>query len=474
MIAQTLASPQGAACALLLVAALLGGCGGEALVDLSAGPINVVLIGLDTVRADHLGCYGNVEVQTPNLDAFASESVLFENCSSTSSWTLPAFASLFTGRMPFDHGAVGGEYRNLSADLPTMAEIFGEHGYATKAYVAVDWLAPPFGLHRGFDDLRTELSGATSGRHRRYQRDLLEFLMRRPVEPHLLFAHYFDAHAPYEPPPPFEGMYYQGNRYRRDETSLRVIYDKERNRLQREPSQRYGWLAGVTDIQWPIKQYAADITHLDHAVGATLDSLRSSGLIERSIVIVVADHGEHLTEHDLYFTHRFPYQETLHVPLMIRLPGARQGGRRVSEEVSLVDLLPTLVELLQLKTQAVLEGESLAPLMAGAGGDRDRILFAEYGGNEENHVRAAWDEEFRLIHFSVEGERWDELYERRKDREERVESADRFPGERRRLASALAARFGPPDQILAKFPASSGEEPDPEALERLRALGYIE
>ncbi len=434
--------------------------------DLDLKASNVVIVGLDTVRADHLGAYGSKTVETPHLDAFANEAILFERCGAPSTVTLPSFASLFTGLLPYHHGAVGGPKSRLEPKATTLAEILRMQGYTTHAFVAVDYLTSAFSLDRGFDEHRSFVQGPVSTRSELYQQELLEFLRRPHEKPFLLFAHYFDAHSPYEPPPPYDRMYYEGDPYSPEHPGFRLPSGPNTPPI-------YEWLRGVTDIEFPIKQYAAAITHLDHSVGVLIDALRESGLMDRSIVVVMADHGEHLTEHDLRFYHRFPYEEVLHVPLMIRLPGGMEGGRRVQQDVSLVDVFPTLSELLGLPLDRSMDGVSLVGLIRGEAPPAERFLFSEFGSHTDRWMKAIWDERYRLMSFNLNGRRWMELYDRKRNPSETWNLVDELPHERKRLARALDARF-PPGSRIRPYRTRGAREIAPEVRRRLRALGYEE
>ena len=438
---------------------------------------NLVVIGLDTFRADHLGCYGSRQVQTPELDAFAREAVLFENCYANATWTLPSFATLLTGLMPYDHTLIGGEYRTLARDHLTLAQLLRARGYYTYGIVAVDWLTRAFALSRGFLKHEGHMDGPVTGRLRTYQRRVLDFVTRPSRRPYLLFAHYYDAHAPYDPPAPWAGMYYEGDPHDPANTSLSVVYDP-RNRVENSAEDHYHWLKGVTDLQYPVAQYGASVTFLDHHIGEVIAAMRKSGELDRSVVVVVADHGEHLTEHDIYFTHRYPYEEDLHVPLLIRLPRGEHGGRRVTDQVTLLDVLPTLLDLLDTKAPYPLEGRSLVPLMRGgalprATGPLAGLHFAEYGAANPGYAKAVWNDRWRLIRFVEPDSTWVELYDRQADR---AETHNLAPAQREvvtQLLAALDRRF-PPDNPLSAGGAPESAAPlDAEALERLRSLGYI-
>jgi arylsulfatase A-like enzyme len=461
--------------ALALTGSLVSGCRGEGppLVDLAEGPPSVVVIALDTFRADHLGAYGNASISTPVLDRFADEAIVFEHCSSAATWTLPSFASLFTGLLPYHHGVIGGPHGKLDDAQVTLAEILAEHGYRTYAYTSVDYLSARHGMMQGFGFIQSFLRGDVTGRVQQVRPHVEDVLRRPHRDPVLVFAHFFDAHAPYDPPAPFDGMYYEGDPRDPTHDTISVIYDQQRNRIRRDPEPFYRWLRGITDLEYPVRQYAAGVSYLDHELDSLFETMRTSGMMDRSIVIVLADHGEHLTEHDTYFTHRFPYEECLHVPLMIRLPHAVAAGRRVTTDVSLIDVLPTLLELLGLPPREPLDGLSLVDLMKG-GRDLPRdYLFAEHGGRINNVVKAVWDDEYRLIHFHTGGRDWVELYDRRHDRAETEDLAGTLPRVQARLTAALDATFDP-THPLAGGEAAPEADTDPDADARLRALGYID
>lgn len=461
---------------LLAIAVGLAACDREPapLLDLSSGRPSVVLIGLDTFRADHLGCYGNADVETPRLDEFARSAILFEDCASTSTWTLPSFASLFTGLLPQRHGAIGGRHTELDPSVVTLAEILGAQGYRTAGLVAVDYLTGHFGLDRGFERHRAYVGGRVSGRNETYAIPAFRAIGRLAAAPSFLFLHYFDAHAPYTAPEPFHRKYYEGDPtvVPQDPARRIEVIHGPTNRAAGDPSRLYQWLEGVRDLEYPVREYAAGVSYLDGRVGAALDTLEARGRFEDSIVIVVADHGEHLTEHDLYFTHRFPYRECLQVPLMIRLPGGQGGGTRVADPVSLVDLLPTLADLLQVPLETPVDGISLVGALRGEPLP-DRVLFAEYGGREGNKVKAAWDREHRYLEFHLDSGVHRELYDRRRDPDERVDLAAGEPDRVARFQAALDREFGP-ERRLRVGGEKEGATLDPEVEERLRALGYIE
>jgi arylsulfatase A-like enzyme len=372
---------------------------------------------------------------------------------------------------------VGGRKRSiLPSKVVPLAERLQVSGDATSAFVAVDYLCKPFGLQRGFDSHSDYSEWPVNGRVRKYERPLRKTIMNPPADPWLLLVHYFDAHDPYEPPSPFDRMYYEGDPFAEPENpsrSIDVIYSDE-NRIRQDPRKRYRWLDGVRDLEFPVKQYAGGITYLDQHVGVALDTMRATGLIDESIVIVVADHGEHLDEHDIYFTHRLPYAECLQVPLMIRLPHAKGAGMRINTPVSLIDVLPTVMDLIGMPVEDAMSGISLTPLMREEE-IKPRLLFAEYGATEQYWGKSVWDADWRYTEIMLGEVFTAELFDRSTDPREENDRAAQRPDLVELYAAALDLRFGPERRLVQdKQAAPIPVELDPEVEERLRALGYVD
>lgn len=461
---------------------LLAGCGTSdsppadvGLIDLRDGPPHVVILALDTFRADHVGTLGNKWISTPTLDAFAREAIVFEDCASNSTWTLPSFASMFTGLLPSEHRTIGGRRARLPSDIVPLAERLKIQGFETTAFVAVDFLDDPFGLNRGFDRHLNYSEWPVNGRLRKPMRTIRKAIEKPRAMPWFLLVHYFDAHDPYEPPDEFDRMYYEGDPEvvpEAPERRIDVIYSGQ-NRIAVDPERRYGWLSGVNDLQYPVRQYAGGISYVDHYLQDVLDHLRESGLLDESIVVIVGDHGEHLTEHDVYFSHRLPYAECLQVPLMIRLPHAKQGGRRVTTPVSLVDVMPTIMDLIGAPVEDDCTGMALSGLMRGEE-LRPRLLFAEYGAQTTRWAKSVWDKDWRYTEIRLDSLLTAELFDRSADPREEVNLASERPDLVELYSGALDLRFGPERRLVLE----RGSEPEPVELplgveERLRALGYV-
>jgi arylsulfatase len=467
-------------CVLLLVAvggALLAGRGrhGPRLgPPAGAAPPSILLLGIDTFREDHLGPAGPGEPsRTPHLDALARDGVRFERCLSTAPWTLPSFASIFTGLRPYRHGAVGGDRDVLPDRHTTLAEHLAAAGYATVGFVGINYLTAQCGMAQGYvsdpprgTDLKgldqassvTRLSGDFFGQHR--------------DRPCFVFSHYFDPHAPYAPPPPWHRMYYRGDECAPGEPLTARIMAEGGGRGENAGSGMYDWLAGVTDPAYPAAQYAAEVSYTDDHVGRLVARLKELGLYERMLIVVVADHGEHLTEHGNYYTHHLPYQETIHVPLIVKLPGNAGAGRVVDEPVSTLDILPTVLEAAGLAVPDSLDGRSLAGLLLGSGKAPERDLLAEQGSDPELFCKTlvAWP--WKLMLFREDGRERTALYDLAADPlETRDVSAD-DPETAAQLLRRLRATFDPAAPLGGGAPGARADLGKSD-IRLLESLGYV-
>jgi len=286
---------------------------------------HVVLISIDTCRADHLGCYGYTYPTTPYIDALATESVLFENAYSPVPLTLPAHASMLTGTIPPRHGIHdNNEYRVGDFNV-TLAEILRDEGFATAAVVGAVVLDSPLGLDQGFDmyfDRFSDNLAGTANPERRAE-DVsshgLRWLEAHRDDRAFLFLHYFDPHATYDPPEPYKT--------------------------------RFGE-----------RPYDGEIAYTDHCIGLVIQKLKDLGLYDSTLLIITSDHGEMLGEHGEKTHGYFIYQSAVKVPLIIKLPG-QHPARRLTDPVGLIDIVPTVCELLDIALPNALDGMSLEPYL---------------------------------------------------------------------------------------------------------------
>lgn len=435
---------------------------------------SILLIGIDTFRADHLGPPGPGEPsRTPHLDELARDGIRFEQCLSTAPWTLPSFASIFTGLRPYRHGAVGGERDYLSERHTTLAEHLARAGYATAGYVGINYLTAQFGMDQGYvspPPRGTDLTGLDqAGGVTRLSGD---FFAEHRGAPSFVFTHYYDPHAPYAPPAPWHRKYYLGNECRPGEPLTARILAAGGVRGENANRGMYDWLAGVTDPRFPPAQYAAEVNFTDDHVGRLIARLKELGLYDGMLIVVVADHGEHLGEHGFFYTHYLPYQETIHVPLLVKLPGNAGAGRIVAAPVSTLDLMPTVLEIAGIAVPDTLDGLSLAGLLLGAGRAPRRDLLAEQGSDPDDFCKTlvAWP--WKLMLWREGGVERTALFDLATDPGETRDAAAGHPEGAARLTARLRATYDPATP-LGRAPPGRRANVGKSDIRLLESLGYV-
>lgn len=333
-------------------------------------PLNIVLIGVDTLRRDHVGCYGYERPTTANIDRLAAGGVLFEDAVSQSPWTLPSFCTIHTSLYPSQHGAGGferaqGTFGNrMGGTVMPLAMVLLKSGYATGAIINAPALAPDFGVDKGFEFYDTSprwdprvADGTTE--------DALKWIDSLSGGPFFMFVHYFDPHLPYSPPEPYDRMYdpdYSG--------PISSSFDRETfNKVIPEIVEK-----GGAEAEWDHVRalYDGEITFTDKAVGELLDGLEERGLKENTLVVFVSDHGEEFYDHGGFEHGHTMYDELIKVPLIFSLPGEISPGTRISRQVRMMDVMPTILDYLGICSLSHIEGASLRPLISGEGEPADR------------------------------------------------------------------------------------------------------
>lgn len=353
-------------------------------------PVNVLLITLDTIRADRLGCYGNRRIATPNLDRLAAEGVLFENAFTPVPSTLPSHCSIMTGMYPARHGVHDNGIYRLGDNLTTLAERLRDEGYRTGAFVSAFVLDRQFGLAQGFDtyddqvdqpqfdadparlllDERipdehrpwlVQLASAFERRADAVSRRAIAWLRRLPQEPFFLWVHYFDPHASYDAPEPWTTRYdpdYTGPMDGSPETFERIFVEN-------------GWTTAAdvprADFDHMVARYDGEIAFMDTWIGMLLDTLDETGRGEHTLIVVVGDHGESFGEHGQIWEHNSHiFDEVVRVPFIVRPPGGLSGGRRISGLVRTLDVAPTILEFAGAAGLDGVDGTSLHSLFGDA------------------------------------------------------------------------------------------------------------
>lgn len=438
-------------------------------------PPDIILVSLDTLRRDAVGLYGAAGASlTPNLDALARESVVFEDAWAQVPFTLPSHMSMFTSLYPDVHG-VERKTALLSEAVPTLPELLQAAGYQTVGLVSNLWMEGGFGFARGFEHYERLAYGLVyADRVNRRAFELLD-AHRDDDRPLFLFLHYIDPHSdffnvgqnalPYYAPAEFlDGLdIAPDSREFCDPagncaTDFLLAADREDRAL--DPAV-VGRIAAL---------YGRGVAYLDRELGALVEGLRRRGLWDGALVIVTSDHGEEFREHGS-FIHVQPYVENLAVPLLVKLPRAEHGGSRVAATVETVDFLPTLLDAAGVPPPAPIQGRSLLPLVRGEpaperpafGRDKlDRQLFTLRRG------------QWTLLYNPGTGRT--ELYDRVADPGERFDVADRQPRMVEPLRAALlelvAFNRGLASEVAS---AQAGAEVLTEdETEKLRAIGYLE
>lgn len=469
---------------------------------------NVFLTVLDSVRPDHLSCYGYSRKTTPNIDEIAQESVLFENAFSTAPWTPPSHASMFTGRYPSEHG-VSGKNLYLHKKVLTIAELLRSKGYETLGICINPWVGPQTGLYRGFKRFVTNLSRPYLDKvsfrvpldwvifciktdiklvvyNWVYQVRVLKEIERwisnsqRSNKPFFVFVNYFDAHTPYNPPQPFKERF---EKIHEHNTNLQKIIDVFNSR------HGYPYIAKehkVSEEEWDTLKswYNGEVAYIDFFLGKLFDFLKRTRLFDDTLLILTSDHGENFGEHDLA-NHAFCLYDTLlHVPLIMRYPKYLPQGKKISSIVSHIDVLPTILEVLRIKTKDShqISGVNLTPVDNRKFHD---YIYAEYGPpvadievlrrrtpNVKAEVYHRYNRSLKCIRsrkfkYIMGSDGGEELYNLEEDPSETHNIADDFPEKTAELNSFLTARLKP-HHIRAGRGAFH-----PKIKERLQELGYF-
>jgi len=451
---------------LSLLLPLAAGCGGGSdRPDRPDPPRNVLLIYIDTIRADHMSLHGYRRPTTPNIERFAATGVTFERAMTPSSWTRATFASYFTGMLPSVHGC---EDRDgfLDEGLTTLPERFKAKGYATAGIYANDNIAGGLGFGRGFDiyDHPPARSGyradedKVTGAKEMNQRIMQWLHEERPDDmPWFLFLLYVDPHDPYLA----HREHAFGETMTRAPRGARYFlkkWDKATDKKSQAQVER--------DI---IHLYDSEIAFVDRHIGAVLDTLAALGLTDDTLVVISADHGEGLWDHEDYRGHgHLVYEEQVHVPLVVRWPGVTPPGLRVSESVPTMDTFGLLANAYGLAGTDEHQSGDLFPWFTGAG--QERHLYVE---ERLDHVdmKVVLDGKWKLI--DDRGRERVELYDLQADPDEHENLADAEPGRVAQMLELLKIQGQANDAFRANLPLEGGEaQLTDEEKAGLRALGY--
>ena len=432
---------------------------------------NLLLITIDTLRADHLGLYGYRRATSPSIDALGRRAMVFDQAYTFWPKTRGSFAMVMTGRTPSQNG-YSKKHPLILGFNPTLATALKAGGYATAATVDNPNVAAQHGYAQGFDSYRetwTEKGlGSEVDRTRAITADGARYLRSAPREkPFFLWLHYVSPHGPYEPPAPYDTRFMdeqsrQGPRLRR--------VDGFHGGVRREWARQDGLPLGHY-----VALYDGEIAAVDAEVGQVLAALEESGQAARTVVVLTSDHGESLGEHGYYFDHGEDlFDPCLRIPLLVAGPGVKPG--RSDELVSTLDLMPTLLDAAKVAYPPGLEGGSLLPLAAGSGQLARPRLFAQ---NERN-LSATLDRRHKLVATPRQAGGHDfALYDRQADPGETADAAGKQPDVLRTQRRELELFFERSDREWGHTRKLVGDAPGPRpdtgaACEQLKALGYVD
>jgi arylsulfatase A-like enzyme len=435
----------------------------------AGNPLNVLLVTIDTLRADHLGAYGYKRPTSPRIDALAAKATLFERAYTFWPKTRGSFVMMMTGRLPAVNG-YSKTHPTLVDFNPTLASVLKGAGYETAALVDNPNVAARWGYAKGFDRYRETWEEpaleSEVARTKAITEDAVGFLKARRAAPFFLWLHYVNPHAPYTPPAPYD-------------TAFLDAAAKAGPRLPVVPAFHGGipkqWaVAGQDRLGYYVAQYDGEIAAVDQEVGTVLDALAASGLGGRTLVVLTSDHGESLGEHDYYFDHGEDlFEPSMAIPLVVAMPGA-PGGVRSRALASTLDLVPTVLDALKVSYPPDLAGTSLLRALKGEAAGAPRL----FGANERN-LSATWDERYRLVAEPVEPGASLKLFDRASDPGETRDVSRARPEAMREARRELELFQERSDRAWARTrPLLEGKGGEPamsaEAREKLCALNYIE
>ena len=388
---------------------------------------HIILISIDTCRADYLSCYGYAQPTTPHIDALARQGCLFSHAMTPIPLTLPAHASMLTGTIPPHHGKHENKDVYFDPSHVTLAALLKTKGYRTGAFVGAQILNGRFGLNRGFDTYHDRFAQKDQSERRAEEvnRAAFAWLEKQQSYPVFLFLHYYDPHYTYDPPEPFATNFKES-------------------------------------------PYAGEIAYADHCIGQVVAKLKSLDMYESSLIIVTGDHGEMLGEHAETTHMYFIYQSAMKVPLVCKLPGSN-AARKIDDLASIIDIVPTVCDLVDIDPPAGIQGKNLAPYLSNKPPrSEDRHLYCEslYPTKyEANSLLGLISKRWKYIQTTRP-----ELYDLQKDPGEQTNLVEAQPQRARILKDRLAQIL---QQTVRQEKGREDTPLDAESLKHLHSLGYV-
>jgi choline-sulfatase len=458
---------------------------------------NVLIYTIDTLRADHASLYGYGRDTTPFLKKLGASGIVFNDCQTQAPWTKASIASLMTSLYSFTHGIVN-DVDTIPDSATTLAEQLRAGGYVTASIVSNPFVGRATGLQRGFDYMleypvvlrrRTEAADRATD-SAALNKVVFPWLELHHDEPFFLYAHATDPHAPYRPPPPFDGKFAN--------PAETAAFDRSYSGF--EDSRQYGGgavfsrescvKAGLNPdkfIHEAIDRYDGEILHNDHSLELLVNKLKELGILQNTLIIVISDHGEEFWDHGWTAHGQSLYQELAHCAFVMWNPHLLPTPRRIDNPVQLIDVMPTVLDLLGLRIPQIVEGQSLAPLARGRPFQRRSPVmtsrFAHPGAQPDGPIRenrtdtfALIDAKWKLIYrdkAAKAGLNRVELYDRVADRAERRNVAAQHPREVERMMTEVGNWINAQNKVRMVLGHGAKSTLDRQTIEQLRSLGYL-
>ena len=439
---------------------------------------NVLLIGIDTFRADHVSCLGYGRKTTPAIDRLAAEGVKFTSAFATSSWTTPTVMSVLTSLYPGVHQTTDSS-KQLPPEVQTLATILKSNGYATAGFVSNPCIENRYGHSRGFDLYDDYSVGLDQGANvfgnndqvsysaptsETVNRIALKWLETNHEKPFFMFVFYIDPHYDYVPPPPYNMAFdpnYSGT------IDGRGIASEPRTSVR--PGQR--------DLEHIIALYDGDILYTDSYVGKLLDKFREYHLLDNTLVVVFGDHGDEFYEHGSTAHAHTLYNELVHIPIIMRLPPAMPANKQIDALVSQVDIMPTILDYLGIKNTGIMQGLSLRPVIEGKQKKLHDAVYAEVSAYKDKTYASVVTENMKFI-YDLNSSRNRQLFDLAIDKNEKVNLYNRLADAAQvPLESQLSAWLSNNQEVgqsLRRGQKAIARPPDDQHLEQLKGLGYVQ
>jgi len=476
---------------------------------------NVILISIDTLRADHLGCYGYEKATSPHLDDLAKESVVFRNFFAPSSATKPSHVSMLTSLYPLSHGVLSNRVdRAFSDDILSLAQVLKIHGFLTAGFSGGGNVSEIQGFRRGFDFWS---EGHYIARH---LPDVEDWILKNRDHKFFVFFHFYDVHDPYIFREDFQEFYRDIDFYKEfvSQTEKRmdldhVTFDLYNSlssqekvdslvlRMLQRPAVNFEKGLGViarNEVfqllkEWPtypeykkklsmmVDSYDAGIRYTDHHLGHLFDFLKSCGLWENTLLIVTSDHGEEFMEHTMVGHLLNLYETLLHVPLFLKMPRSQDlAGRQISGLADIVDIMPTTLDMLGIYFKGQMQGQSLIPMLKGRNTQAKKAVFASIDNRYNEEKRSVRTRSWKYIIFDEDLSEKDEFFDMDRDAYEQNNLMTKRYEEISKLQQYLidhmrncAGTYALKYSVNRKKASDFSEEAQKRHLEIMRALGYI-